>query len=57
MNQTNIEAQMKALHQDMKTLKEKASRFSTIRFLLVIRTFSLRPIRISIITLDFLSNR
>ena len=36
MNQTNIEAQMKALHQDMKTLKEKASRFSTIRFLLVI---------------------
>ena len=35
MNQTNIEAQMKALHQDMKTLKEKASRFSTIRFLLV----------------------
>lgn len=36
MNQTNIEAQMKALHQDMKTLKEKASRFSTCRFLLVI---------------------
>lgn len=36
MNQTNIEAQMNALHQDIKTLKEKASRYAMIRFLLVI---------------------